>query len=427
MRGSERALGSRWIYRFVAVLALFVSAPAMANPVIAWNEAVGQIIQADHAAPAAGGPHGAAPMFRSPNTARAQVALAIFEAVNAIDPRYRSYLDMPPGSRLASQRAAIAAAAHAVLVELFPARRGALDASLAMDLAAVPDGQAETDGIAVGRAAAARVLARTLQPAGASIPNYRPRTSPGVYVPTDLPILPMSAYVRTPWVLVNTGEFNAPPPPALTSERYTRDWDEVRRLGSRHSTDRTPAQTAAASFWDTHDFTGMLRQFASAPRRSAVENARFYALLAMAIDDAGTAITVAKYDHGLWRPITAIRNAEDDANAATSPVPDWQPLLRTPLHPEYPCGHCIFAAVTAEVVAMEFGRRPAGGLTFRNPAFPGAAWTVAMTDEYAQAVADSRIYAGAHYRFSNEAAQEMGRRIARATFERALRTVRDRR
>ena len=143
----------------------------------------------------------------------------------------------------------------------------------------------------------------------------------------------------------------------------------------------------------------------------------------MAIDDAGIAITVAKYNVGFWRPITAIRNAEDDGNPATLAVPNWLPLLSTPLHPEYPCGHCIFAAVTAEMIAAEFGREPVGGLTFRNPAFPGAARTLSTTDDYAQAVADSRIYGGVHYRFSNEAAQHMGREIARAASERVLQTI----
>lgn len=155
-----------------------------------------------------------------------------------------------------------------------------------------------------------------------------------------------------------------------------------------------------------------------------MENARFYALLASAIDDVGIAITIAKYDHAFWRQS---RRSETPPPTAMPPVPDWEPLLPTPLHPEYPCGHCIFAAVTAEIIAAEFGREPEGGLTIRNPAFPGVSQTFKTTDAYAQAIADSRNYGGAHFRFSNEAAQQMGQEIARAASEHVLQPIADRR
>lgn len=404
----------RLLHSALLVLMTCVGAlSARANPVATWNEAAGMMVEADH------GPSHTL-RLASPNTARAQVALAVFEAVNAIDRRYRSYLGVPVADGRASQRAAIAAAAHDVLVQLFPDRAATLDDALALDLGTIPESGDKTSGIAIGRAAAKLVLARPLKSASAAVPSYRPRTNPGVYVPTDLPVLPMSAYVTTPWLLSRPDEFAPPAPPALTDARYLRDWDEVRRLGRSNSTERTTAQTVSARFWDSHDWSLMIRMLMARQNRPLVQDARFYALLAMAIDDAGTAVTVAKYDHGFWRPITAIRNAADDGVAATAAEADWTPLLRTPLHPEYPCGHCIFAAVTANIVAAEFGARPPGGLIFRNPSMPGAQRTLETTDDYIREVSDSRIFAGVHYRFSAEASVDMARRIANAVLARGL-------
>lgn len=391
--------------------ALAGGAPAGADPVNDWNEAVSLV-----AAPAAGSIADRPPAVGI----RAQTALAIFEAVNAIDRRYRSYVDMPVGARDASQEAAVAAAAHTVLKAKFAAKASALDEALAFDLGEIADGPAETTGVEIGRAAAARVLARALSPADAVVPFYRPRTSPGVYVPTDLPVLPMSAYVTRCWFLGSAAEVAPPPPPALGSERYRRDWDEVRRLGGKTSAERTPAQTAAANFWAGNESQLALRLLMDRERRSLVRNARTYALLAMALDDAAAAVTVAKYENGFWRPITAIRNAEDDGDPLTAADPGWEPLLRTPLHPEYPCGHCIFAATTARIVEAEFGAAPRGGLTFLDPSIPGAGRTVATPAEYVREVSMSRVYGGVHYRFSNEAAEAMGRRVAEIALRKGM-------
>jgi len=399
---------------FACLAAAFVAnvGVAFADPAVEWNEAARAIARMD------------ASGDRPPNPAlRAQVALAIFEAANAADPRYGSYVGLEPAQGPVSADAAVAQAAHDVLVRSAPGQAKPLAASLAFDLAAIPDGPAEQAGLALGKRAAAKVLERALlneTPA----PDYRPAAQPGVYVPTDLPILPMQAYVGRPWFLTRPDEVMPPAPPALTSARYAKDFDEVRRVGAKTSSERTPAQTAAANFWAGNESDLALRLLIERrPGRSLVQNARFYALLSMAAQDAGLAMAIAKYDNAFWRPITAIRNADKDGNPKTAMDPAWEPLLRTPLHPEYPCGHCIGAAVTATMVAAEFGETPEGGLLYLDPGMPGAAYTAASTEEYVQAVSDSRIYAGVHYRFSNEAAVEMGRRIARLALERGMRPL----
>lgn len=370
--------------------------PASADVIADWYEAAGTI---GSSAVAPGG-------VPDPKTG-AQVALAMFEAVNAIDRRYESYLGFPAASPPASAEAAASAAAAEVLKAAFPKQAETIDQALAYDLGLIADSPEETAGIELGRAAAAAVLKREPSVPGKAR-DYLPSTTPGLYVPTDLPVLPMTAYLAKCYFLSKPDEFSPGGPPALTSERYTRDFDEVRRLGRRTASERTPAQTAAATFWAGNDYGLALRLLAAGKGRSLVRNARAYALLAMANADARAAITVAKYDNHFWRPITSIRNAETDGNPKTQADSSWEPLLRTPMHPEYPCGHCIGASVTATIFAAEFGRD--APMLFLDPTMPGAAQTLTPA-EYVKAVSMSRVYAGVHYRFSNEAAEEMGHKI----------------
>ena len=350
----------------------------------------------------------------------AQVALAMFEAVNAIDRRYESYLGFPKAPAPASPEAAAAVAAHHILKLAYPARAAMLDDSLAFSLGVVPEGPVKTAGIQIGRDAAAAVLKRPVLDAAVKIPDYRPRTAPGMYILTDLPLLPLSAYATIPWFLKSRTEVIPPAAPALASERYAKDFDEVRRLGSRSSVERTPAQTAAANFWAGNRSYLAIRLLTSRAGRSLVRNARVYALREMAINDAATATTIAKYDAAFWRPITAIRNADQDDNPATVMDPAWVPLLQTPPFAEYPCGHCIAAATTAGILEAEFGTDCA--LIFLDPTMPGAGRTLSPK-EYVREVSMSRIYGGVHYRFSNEAAEEMGRRVASLAVQRYMRPL----
>jgi hypothetical protein len=166
------------------------------------------------------------------------------------------------------------------------------------------------------------------------------------------------------------------------------------------------------------------RLASDAPGRSPVQNARMFAMLAMIEDDASLAIIDAKLHYNFWRPITAIRNGDKDSNDATAPDRAWEPLITTPNHPEYPCGHCIFAAATAEYMKAEVGDSPAWGVRVASRSIPNAAvQTLPSWTEWARQVSYSRTLGGVHYRFSNEAAEEMGRKIARLALAKIMRPL----
>ena len=207
-----------------------------------------------------------------------------------------------------------------------------------------------------------------------------------------------------------------------------RDVEEVRRLGGRDSKQRTPQETLIARYRQGYDLAPMVRYIADRPGRRQVENARLLALYQMAFDDAVQAMIVAKYRYDFWRPLTAIRNADLDGNDATARDPEWLPLLPNPNFQEYPCGHCAAVAVQAEVLKL------AGGLPANTPVRVAVGMnpnmvlqTVKSWDEIVRQVSDSRMLGGVHYRFSNEAAEEMGRQAARIAYSTILRPLPKRR
>jgi hypothetical protein len=395
-----------------ALAALVFARPAAADTVCDWWEFANRI------SPPWGG--GTAEQMRT--TTRA--SLAMFEALNAIDRRYESYLGFPAGDPEASQDAAAATAAYHVLLHHFPDKKAVLDESWAIAMAAVPDERRREAGRAIGeQAARAANAAGGIDPAVRQLP-YRPRTAPGVWTATALPQLEPYWVAFRPWAIPSAEALRPPPPPALDSERWARDYDEVRRLGGRTSAERTPHQTLMAKYRQAFDLTPSLRLAAEAPGRTPVQNARMFALYQMALDDAATAMVVAKLHYDFWRPITAIRNGADDGNDATAPDPGWMPLLPTPNFQEYPCGHCAAAAANAEVMKAETGPRPASGVRVSSSAVPAAAVQVLPSwDEWVKQVSDSRMYGGVHYRFSNEAGEEVGRRAARMVLEKVMRPL----
>lgn len=395
----------------LAVAAL--AAPARADVVSDWVELAAHVVR-EAPAPTAQTIH-----------AESQVALAMFEATNTVERRYGPYLDpLPRPPRGASEPAAAAAAAHHVLTALFPDRRARFDTALAVALAQVPDGAGEEAGVALGVAAGTAVLARDGVDESIALTPYRPRATPGVWIATGMPVFaPWFATVR-PWFLERADQFRPSPPPALDSERYARDFDEVRRLGPKTGSERRPDQTIGVNFWHGMDVNPAFRQVASLPGRSLAQNARFYALMSMALDDAILAMADAKLHYEFWRPITAIRNADQDGNDATTRDPAWEPWLTTPMHPEYPCGHCINAATRAAVARAEPNARVRGGLHFSDPEIPGVVTTLPGFDEYMRETSLSRIHAGVHFRFSNEAGEELGRRVGEHAVRNFMRPVR---
>jgi hypothetical protein len=351
---------------------------------------------------------------RTPQTARpeATVALAMFEAANAIEGAYAPFgepLSAPSG---VSQRAAAASAAHGVLVALYPERAEELDRALAEDLEGVPDGTGEQSGVVLGERAARAALARlTLDPA-VPVEPFRALAEPGVYVPTETPnVIRDFDLALRPWVLASPSEFRPPPPPALTSERYARDLDEVRRVGAATGVQRSAEQTVSASFWFFIPMNPTLRRMTSGGDRTLADNARLYAMFYMATDDAWSASADAKAHYLFWRPTTALRNADRDGADATMRVPDWTPLLPSPMLPEYPCAHCVQAAAHAVVLDAEGVDAPAEGWLIESPGTPGETRRIESFADYSRETLLSRIYAGAHYRFSNEAGEAMGRAI----------------
>jgi hypothetical protein len=405
------------IIQWLAVGTAMIAAPATADTVCEWVD-FAQTIQT------AAAPPPSAPRTPDHERAQTQVALAMFEALNAIDRRYESYLGLPQANSKASQDAAAATAAYEVLLAHYPSQKTALEDSYAITLATVTDQPARDSGVAIGKSAAAAALkAGGIDPAIVQKP-YLPRAQAGVWVPTQLPVFDPFFTAFKPWILERADSVRPGPPPELTSERWAKDYEEVKRIGAKGSKLRTPHETLMARYRITPNMMPSYRLAADGPGRAPVQNARMFAMIGMIENDAMLAIADAKLHYDFWRPITAIRNGELDNNPATAPDPAWEPLISTPNHPEYPCGHCIFAAATAEYMTAEVGNSPAWGVRVSSRSIPNAAvQALPSWDEWARQVSYSRTLGGVHYRFSNEAAEEMGRKIAQQAMAKVMRPL----
>jgi PAP2 superfamily len=343
----------------------------------------------------------------------AYVQVSVFEAVNAITGRYPPLMAKINAAQGASVDAAVAAATRTALSKLMPpAHQAAIDADYDAALKLVPDGPAKTNGIAVGEQAATGCLARVDE--GLSLPDtYRPHAAAGIYVPTMLPAVPNWGK-RKPWAMTSGSQFRPGPPPNLTSERWAKDYNEIKALGARNSTQRTPEQTAIAKFWEATApavYWPVARSVTGAPGRDLTANARLLAIAGMAMDDGLIAVFDAKYTYNLWRPITAIRNGDVDGNDATERDPSWTPFIDTPMHPEYPCAHCIVSASLGTVLQAELGSGPVPAMSSASSTAGGAVRTWKSVDEFVQEVAVARIYDGVHYRNSTVVGTAMGKQI----------------
>ena len=398
-------------------LAALVASPASADTVCEW---------ADYAQAVAGA---AAPPADAPRTgehdrALTQAAIAMFEAVNAIDRRYETYLGMAPAAAGANQDAAAATAVYQVLMAHFPSQKTGLEESYNVTMMGIADAAARDMGKAVGEAAAKLALAAGGFVEGAKPQPYRPRTAAGVWTATQWPVIQPYSLTFKPWILPSFDSVRPAPPPALTSERWARDFEEVKSMGAKASKARNAQQSLMARYRITPNMTPSLRLIADAPGRSAVQNARMFALMAMVQDDTSVATGEAKMHYNFWRPITAIRNAEQDGNDATAPDPAWEPLIGTPNHPEYPCAHCTYAASTAEVLKSVVGDAPPGGVRVASRSIPNSiVQVIPSLDEWVKDVSASRMYGGVHYRFSNEAGEEIGRKVAAMALAKVMRPL----
>jgi len=340
------------------------------------------------------------------------VHTAMFDAINSIEGRYTPYKFKVAAPAGASPEAAGVAAAHAALIRLFPEQKSALDAAYRASLAQISDGSGKVAGIAVGEDVAARILEWRSADGADAANTYRPPTTPGTYVTTTLPIGTQWGSV-TPWVMERGSQFHPAPPPALSSSEWAADYNEIKEIGGKKSALRTSEQTEIARFWTItgpQSFDPIARQLAAIPGRTLSQNARLFALVEMAVADSYIAVFEAKYSFSFWRPITAIRNGDIHGNTAIARDAGWEPLVDTPLHPEYPCAHCINSGAARAVLESEFGTGP-NPLTMTSATVPGVVHKWATIAEYAEEVSAARIYAGLHYRNSTVVGKAMGKKI----------------
>jgi hypothetical protein len=341
------------------------------------------------------------------------VHAAMFDAVNSIERRYLPYLAQLPGDPTTSKEAAAAAAAAAVLGTIDAKTAGEVKMALAAYLALIPDGAAKSNGVKLGEAVAAKVLEARAKDGSDAPDDYRPKTTPGVYVPTAITLSSMWPNLK-PFVMARPSQFRPAPPISLNSKEWATDYNEIKDYGGQNSAKRTAQQTETARFWlvgPPAAYHPFLRQLVIAKQMDVVDSARFMALAAVGLNDAIISVLDAKYHYNFWRPITAIRNGDTDGNPATDREATWQPIAPTPMHPEYPCSHCIQGGSVAAVIKAVLGGVDIPEIAMTSPTAPGVThrWTnmTAITEE----IANARIWAGFHYRFSTRVGTEMGLQI----------------
>ena len=384
----------------IAASLLFVASAVNADVITDWNINAGEIVTESKL--------GTPPAIR----AMAIVQTAVYDAVNTVPPA-------------ASVNAAVAAANRVTLTKMMPAQQASIDAAYQAALAKVDEGPAKVAGIAAGEQAAAAVLARRADDGGATPEAYRPHTIAGVYVPTAIPAVTQWPQ-RKPWLMSTAAQFRPGPPPALNSATWTRDYNEIKALGSKNSTQRTAEQTQIARFWEyslPSIYHGVVRSVAATPGRDVAQNAMTFAAVAQAMDDAMISVFEAKYQYNFWRPVTAIRNGDLDGNDATQREASWTGFIDNPLHPEYPSAHSILASAVATVLKAEVGRAPVPVLTTTSPSAKGAARSWTNLDEFTREVADARIYEGVHYRTSTDVGIAMGKQIGDLAVQKFLRVA----
>ena len=361
------------------------------------------------------------------------VHAAIYDAVNGIDKRYTAFGASPTSdTRGASKEAAASAAAYYLLLTLFPSQQSVLDPAYAASLATIPNGPAKTKGIAVGQEiAVAWIALRVGDGRDANVP-YTFGTGPGVYQRTPGPGMAPTSPVNTwlpqmkPFALERASQFRAYGPPDLTSERYARDLNMVKSLGSATSTERTPEETEIALFHTESPntfFWHNLRDFAATKHLDTAASARLFAMVVIAWGDASQACFDSKYYYNFWRPSTAITAADTDNNPETTVDPAWMPLVPTPPHPEYPAAHGCAAGATAETLRRFFGTKHLM-MTFTSTVAGTIPHTYHTTDDLVDEIIAARVYGGMHYQTSVIHGAELGRKVAKYMADNYFRPLR---
>jgi hypothetical protein len=417
---SNRWLDSFTILPLLAFTALGGSQIARADAVLDWHEIAVNTIST--ASPPRPGPVGFVDM--------AVIHAAVYDAVQAINGKFKPYHVQIPGAS-GSPEAAAAKAAHEVLVNIFPAQRASLEATYRDYLA--KKGLAESDpGVAVGQTAATGIL--SLRANDGRVPNPLPPpftgdTATGVWRPTTSyqpPPPPSGAPMATPWLgavpcftLQSGDQFRAKPPPALTSQQYATDYNEVKALGAQSNSTRTPEQTELAYFYAGKSGNNFvlwhraLRDVAAAHVNNIGDSARLLVLANLAMADALITVWDSKKYYVLWRPVTAVQEGENDGNAATAGDPSWQPFLNTPPYPDYTSGANGVTGALTRSLALFFGK---DDMTFTVTSdyseAPQKTRNYNRFSDMASDMVNVRIYHGIHFRFADEASREQGTKVA---------------
>jgi hypothetical protein len=344
------------------------------------------------------------------------VDIAMFDAVNSVTPVYRPYRVRAPLNGPTSPVAAAASAAATALAALHPQQAETFKADLQKYLLTIPGPLDEINrGVDLGKLVAERIVEGRANDGATGSDIYRPQTQPGQYVPTAN-MVGSTWPAMQPFVLHRSEQFRPGPPVRLASFQWAADYNEVKSLGARNSETRSAAQTETARFWlmtGPQAYHPLARQIIRARNMKLVDSARFMAMFASALTDAYIAVYEAKYHHELWRPLTAIRNADLDGNHATEIDATWLPLDNTPLHPEYPCAHCVLSSTAATVMDKVIGKENIPELSLTSSTAPGVTHRFFDSEDLVREVSNARIWAGFHYRFSARVGESMGRRVGK--------------
>ena len=399
----------------VAALAAANLAPSMAqatkpvSQVVQWNQTLLVIVRTP----------GIQPATIHPTRSFAIMHAAIYDAVNAIDGTHQPYLVRLGASHFASQEAAAAAAAHEVLVKLYPSFQATLDAQLQQALAQLPS-RGKADGISIGNTVADRILAsRSNDGSNAQPIPYVFGNAPGDYqsTPPNFPNQPQFTHWSrvTPFALESASQFRPGGPPRLTGDRYSDAFDQVKLLGIAGSTTATPDQALTGRFWNgaIQNYWNEIAQTASlAHGLTTAQNARLFALLNLSFADGVIAFYDAKYTYNFWRPVTAIRAAAADGNPDTEADPNWLPEVgNTTPDPSYPGAHAVISAAGAEVL-ISFFHKDHFEFNVTSEVLPGAVRSFTSFPAAAEEATLSRVFAGVHFLFDLTTGQRLGSDIA---------------
>jgi len=386
----------------VLCVALAYAPLSQADVVTDWNHTAMDVMKA---AGVAGNPW---------TRSMAMMNVAMSDAINTVQGRYTRFAYNGPAASGASAEAAAASAARDMLTRLYPAQREKIDQAYEASLKPIPASGTRASGVAVGEQASAAVFADRANDATSVPDTYRPVTTPGVWIPTVLPLFPHYAQAK-PWSLERADVFRPSPPPALTSALYARDYNETKDMGGAKSVKRTQDQTDAVKFWTQTNITPSwyfaAEQLGAARKLGLADNARVFAILSMGFGNAFILDWDAKFTYNSWRPLTAIRNGDQDGNAATERDAGWVPLNATPMHPEYPSQAGINNGVATGVLQAIFGKGQAS-IVAHDLGEPKITRTFTSLQQMSDEQKGVRIWGGIHFRNSVEVGEAMGRKIA---------------